>query len=198
MQEAERRIRIKAVLVMEMPENSLEYPCDDACGESCQVMDGIVEGKENMERLTYKTNGKYLNTTSEQAPPYAIDCDVDMAITKLAEYEDLEEQGKLLIVPKIKKNKTLYWVWGNEIMPVLFKRITSCVVDDKGNPHIMCEMETKKDRTFVSSYKRKPIEYTLKAGDKRYFYSGDIGKAVFLTREDAEAALKELERGKGE
>ena len=130
-------------------------------------------------------------------------CEMDahharLAIAKLAEYEDLEEQGKLLIVPKIKKNKTLYWVWGNEIMPVLFKRITSCVVDDKGNPHIMCEMETKKDRTFVRSYKRKPIEYTFKAGDKRYFYSEDIGKTVFLTREEAEAALKELERGKGE
>lgn len=111
---------------------------------------------------------------------------------RLAEYEDLDEKGRLLIVPKIKKNKTLYWVWGNEIMPVLFKRITSCVVDDKGNPHIMCEMETKKDRTFVSSYKRKPVEYSFKAGDKRYFYSEDIGKTVFLTREDAEAALKEM------
>ena len=52
-----------------------------------------------MERLTYKTNGKYLNAISEQAPPYAVDCDIDMAITKLAEYEDLEEQGKLLKLP---------------------------------------------------------------------------------------------------
>ncbi len=117
---------------------------------------------------------------------------------RLAEYEDLDEKGWLLIVPKIKKNKTLYWVWGNEIMPVLFKRITSCVVDDKGNPHIMCEMETKKDRTFVSSYKRNPVEYAFKAGDKRYFYSEDIGKTVFLTGEEAEVTLKELESGKGE
>ena len=193
MQEAERRIRIKAVLVMEMPENCLEYPCDDVCGESCQVMDGIVEGKENMERLTERTGeGQAIPRMDLKNNGH------QRCMERLAEYEDLDEKGRLLIVPKIKKNKTLYWVWGNEIMPVLFKRITSCVVDDKGNPHIMCEMETKKDRTFVSSYKRKPIEYTLKAGDKRYFYSGDIGKTVFLTREDAEAALKELERGKGE
>ncbi len=120
-------------------------------------------------------------------------CHILKMYRKLAEYEDLEEKGRLLIVPKIKKNKTLYWVWGNEIMPVLFKRITGCAVDDKGNPHIMCEMETKKDRTFVSSYKRKPVEYAFKAGDKRYFYSEDIGKTVFLTREEAEAALKGLE-----
>ncbi len=30
------------------------------------------------------------------------------------------------------------------------------------------------------------------------FYFDSIGKTVFLTREEAEAALKELERGKGE
>ena len=120
-------------------------------------------------------------------------CHILKMYRKLAEYEDLEEKGRLLIVPKIKKNKTLYWVWGNEIMPVLFKRITDWAVDDKGKPHIMCEMETKKDRTFVSSYKRKPVEYAFKAGDKRYFYSEDIGKTVFLTREEAEAALKGLE-----
>lgn len=122
-------------------------------------------------------------------------CPIQKAFEKLAEYEDLEEQGQILIVPKIKKNKTLYWIWENEIMPVLFKRITSCVVDDMGNPHIMCEMTTKKDRTFIQTYRKKPVEHTFKVGDKRYFYSEDIGKTVFLTREGAEAALKELEEG---
>lgn len=78
-------------------------------------------------------------------------------------------------------------------MPVLFKRITSCVVDDNGNPHVMCEMETKKDRTFVYAYRRKLVENTFKAGDKRYFYSEDIGKTVFIEKEDAEKALKEME-----
>lgn len=117
---------------------------------------------------------------------------------KLKEYEDLDEQGRLLIVPKIKKNKTLYWVWGDEIMPVIFKRITSCVVDDSGNPHVMCEMITKKSRTFVHTYRRKSVEHTFKAGDKRYFYSEDIGKTVFLKKEAAEKALKEMEDRKNE
>lgn len=108
-------------------------------------------------------------------------------------YEEMEEQGRILIVPQIKKNKTLYWIWGNEIMPVLFKRITSCVVDGNGKPHVMCEMGTKKDRTFVHTYRRKPVECTVKAGDKRYFYSEDIGKTVFLEKEAAEKALKEME-----
>lgn len=108
-------------------------------------------------------------------------------------HEEMEENGQILIVPQIKKNKTLYWIWGDEIIPVLFKRITSCVVDNNGNPHVMCEMMTKKDRTFVHTYKRKPIEYTFKAGDKRYFYSEDIGKTIFMTKEAAEKALKEME-----
>ena len=30
---------MKAILVMEMPENCLECPCGDGCGESCQVTD---------------------------------------------------------------------------------------------------------------------------------------------------------------
>lgn len=108
-------------------------------------------------------------------------------------YEEMEENGQILIVPQIKKNKTIYWIWGDEIMPVLFKRIISCVVDNNGNPHVMCEMITKKDRTFVHTYRRKPVEYTFKAGDKRYFHSEDIGKTVFLTKEAAEKALKEME-----
>ncbi len=111
---------------------------------------------------------------------------------RLAEYEDLEEQGKLLIVPKIKKNKILYWIWADEIMPVLFRRIVGCAVDSGGNPHVMCEMELKKDRTFVHTYRRKPVEHTFKAGEKRYFYSEDIGQTVFLTKEAAKSALKEM------
>ena len=110
------------------------------------------------------------------------------------EWKELEEQGRLLIVPEIPKNKTLYWIWSDEIMPVIFKRITSCVVDNNGKPHIMCEMVTKKDRKFIQKYRRKPIEYTCKAGDKRYFYSEEIGKTIFFARKEAESVLSELRR----
>ncbi len=78
-------------------------------------------------------------------------------------------------------------------MPVLFKGITSCVVDSAGNPHVMCRMELKKDRTFIHTYRRKPVEYTFKAGQKRCFYADDLGKTVFMEKEAAEKALKEME-----
>lgn len=106
-----------------------------------------------MERLTYKTNGKYLNTTAEQAPPYSIDCDIDTAITKLAEYEDLEEQGKLTIMA-----------------------FEICVVSE-------CNHCNHVERRIEEMWIRPEL----------LNHDG-----FYKTREEAEAALKEMERGKGE
>ena len=201
---------MKAVLVMEMPENSLEYPCDDACGESCQVMDGIVEGKENMERLTYKTNGKYLNTTSEQEPPYAIDCDIDTAITKLAEYEDLEDRlqsvygecdgllGKL--VEHIERHE------GVDLPEPVFKaRLLTDGEVDRWEEYKNLEEQNKllKLRVPIGSLVYEIYQFMgngaweIAVHKIRLEDLDKIGKSVFLTREEAEAALKGLE-GKGE
>ena len=111
---------------------------------------------------------------------------------KLSEYEDLEEQGNLLIVPDIPRNKTLYWIWGNEIMPVTYKRIVRCKVCDDRKFHIVCEIITKKDRTFTYTYRRKPVETTIPAGSSRYIYADEIGKTVFLTRKEAKIALENI------
>lgn len=117
-------------------------------------------------------------------------CHILEMCKKLAEYENLEKQGKILIVPQIPKNKTLYWMWGNEIMPVIYRGITGCVVDNNGKPHIVCEMVTTKDRIFVETYRRKPVEHIIKKGEKRYFYADDIGKTIFFTRKEAKEAPK--------
>ncbi len=156
--------------------------------------------KEKTNRMTgYDADGKLIVCEEERLLcSYGIITKDEMykimrhLAEKLAEYEDLEEQGSILIVPKISKNKTLYWIWGDEIMPVTYKRITSCVVADDGKPHIMCEMVTKKDRTFVKTYKGKLVEHTFKKGDKRYFYADDIGKTIFLMKSEAEEALKRM------
>ena len=124
---------------------------------------GIVEGKGNTERLTYKTNGKYMNTVVEQAPPYAIDCDIDTAITKLAEYENLEEQKKLLTLPCAVGDK-VFIIVGKDISKQTVKKII-----------------IREDSVIIEA-------------NKRIFNKICFGKTVFLTREEAEAALKELER----
>lgn len=102
------------------------------------------------------------------------------------EYKDAEEQGLLIKLPEIKLYKTLYWIWGNEIMPVKYMGIHHGCVDEFKKYHVVCRMHTKKDRTFIHGKK----SFTYKTGDERYFYVDDIGKTVFLTREEAEEALK--------
>nr|WP_300842251.1 hypothetical protein [uncultured Acetatifactor sp.] len=133
-----------------------------------------------MERLTYKTNGKYLNTTAEQAPPYSIDCDIDTAITKLAEYEDLEEQGKLM---------KLFCVRGDTVW-FIKSAFSFAAFPIEAKVVFVNGVDFDNDVIYSASVKD--------SGINRRFKNSDIGKTVFLTREEAEAALKELERGKGE
>lgn len=132
-----------------------------------------------MERLTYKTNGKYLNTTAEQAPPYSIDCDIDTAITKLAEYEDLEEQGKLLNLP-CKPHDKLYWISDQdedaEFSYEPIEEIEVCNIDYNGYS-LQLWFADKGAKEF-------PV-----------LEASSIGKELFYTREEAESALKELGEG---
>lgn len=82
---------------------------------------------------------------------------------RLAEYEDLEEQNRLLKLP--------------------------CAVGDM--VYVL-----RLDNTAYMMNNEKVWEIIE---DKfEIFHFDSIGKTVFLTREEAEAALKELESGKGE
>lgn len=90
---------------------------------------------------------------------------VGHAVEKLAEYEDLEEQGKLLKLP-CAVGDTVYAI----------------EVDEENFTYFHCPRK-------ISEYK-----FNLQMMD----LLGMFGKCIFLTKEAAEAALKELERGKGE
>ena len=98
---------------------------------------------------------------------------------KLKEYEDLEEQGKLLKLP-VAVGDTVYEV------QELRKRI---------QPYIVIAVHVSNCGNLYG--------WELKDGKGVYsnvngFSEYAIGKTVFLTKEEAEAALEELERGKGE
>lgn len=101
------------------------------------------------------------------------------AVDKLAEYEDLEEQNKLLKLP-CAVGDTVYEVqdFRKRIQPytIIAVHVSNC-----GN---LYGWELKDGKGVYSNVN----------GFSEY----DLGKSVFLTREEAEAALKELERGKGE
>lgn len=99
------------------------------------------------------------------------------AIDKLAEYEDLEEQNRLIKLP-CAVGDTVYRINKGKKEPII--------------PMLVIGIAIRNENELV-------IQTKDIADDNHNLYSkNSISKTVFLTREEAEAALKELERGKGE
>lgn len=97
------------------------------------------------------------------------DCEeIDAVYRRLKDYEDLEEQGRLVKLP-CKVGDTVYVIVRKNISVQKIQRAT-----------IDSEMK---------------IEFCTK---KRGFALFDIGKTVFLTKSEAEAKLKELRGGENE
>jgi hypothetical protein len=97
------------------------------------------------------------------------DCEeIDAVYRKLKEYEDLEEQCRLIKLP-CKVGDTVYVIVGKNISVQKIQRAT-----------IDSEMK---------------IEFCTK---RRGFALFDIGKTIFLTKSEAEAKLKELRGGENE
>ena len=93
---------------------------------------------------------------------------------KLAEYEDLEEQGRLLRLP-YKVGDTLYRVNKGAKEPVIMMRIIQLYIK-----------QIHKDRTVM----RIDAINDTDMGESCYLPC-DIGERIFLTREEAEAKLAE-------
>ena len=131
-----------------------------------------------MERLTQRENDKLImikQDNGEYVPAYW-DEDNFKAIKKLADYEELEEQGLLVRLP-VSIGTKVYMI----------ASMFDCVYDYdnckatqkwKCEEDIQCEYEKK-------SYYVKEIEFISIMKDS-------IGKSIFLTREAAEKKLEEL------
>ena len=126
-----------------------------------------------LERLTQKDRyGHYY--TSEKVNdriqhgelfPHAFD---GKPIDKLAEYEDLEEQGLLLKLP-CKVGDTVY-----RLIPKTYRNIEPLTIKD----FVLCENGLCFTTTKTT-----------------FYYSCDkFGEFIFLTQEEAEQALKEMEK----
>lgn len=127
-----------------------------------------------MERLTENFLGCYQikgcdNFTCEETCNNVLNCGccpISEAINKLAEYEDLEEQGLLLRLP-CKVGDTVYYRTNKYILPVEINEINISNSDVIYNGYFMkCTYE---------------------------FDNSDFGKTVFLTQVEAEQKLKEME-----
>lgn len=100
-------------------------------------------------------------------------------LTKLADYEDLEEQGRLLKLP-CKVGDTVYYISEGFVEPCTIEVIFLADYTDKnGNCSYMAEIHyDREDCPYVSTE----------------IYFTDIGKTVFLAKSEAEAKLKKIER----
>lgn len=131
-----------------------------------------------MERLTQTSNSGGVAFTFD----LDITCQPSEArkilnlATKLKEYEDLEEQGRLLKLP-CKVGDTVYCIENKEIYTCTVGKISI-----SKNNGVWVEINFPKEMPDIAA-----IEYN----------PDDIGKTLFLTKSEAEAKLKEL-RGDNE
>lgn len=137
-----------------------------------------------MERLTNRNYGEISN--AGRIIPYSThcigcideNCDcgiVEDMVKKLADYENLEEQGKLIKLP-CKVGDTVY-----------VKMAQYCKTH-------YAEAEVKDFVHFISC--GFCIVATSKYFDKQNIPFSEFGKTVFLTQSEAEEKLKELRGGK--
>ena len=130
------------------------------------------------ERLTGIHDNGYIETICSEKCPYWDRCDEGshycMAAVKyrLAELEDDLESGKIIRLP-CKVGDTVYWL-------IASKYIIECVVS-------FINISVGKKTHFTVWVKQKC------EGVENDFSSDDLDEEWFLTREEAEAKLKELQ-----
>lgn len=134
-----------------------------------------------MERLTKKNgDGNYHypkcleRCGGLETPEKCYECDFDYAVCKkLGEYEDLEEQGRLVKLP-CKVGDVVYYVCNNRVM-------SSEVLS------VIYHVEAENHGVFIRE--RLTVDFE---GIPAEIDFNTIGKTIFLTRDKAEAKLKEL------
>lgn len=123
-----------------------------------------------MERLT-KTYSDGTHGASDSLPCGENSYNYkNLLIEKLGKYEDLEEQGRLVILP-CKVGDTIYGL----------------------HKAMVCELDT--ETIGISKMPSGEILYLI---DGWELDKGDFGKTVFLTKSEAEAKLKELRGGEND
>lgn len=134
-----------------------------------------------MERLTRKERTRTGSGVSKEP---LIDRDFDILseyliniLTKLADYEDLEEQGRLIKLP-CKVGDTVYAIGFNNNKPIIYESV------------VLRILITEKEIVFDVKVDEFGINSQLK--------QSMLGKTVFLTKSEAEAKLSEMKKNESE
>ena len=146
-----------------------------------RTVDGILV-KENYEKESLKT---LYSCYGEKPNPHYTNCEEGYcAMEKLADYEDAEEQGRLVKLP-CKVGDT---VWDNDFGRPCAYTITSFSFGEC--EEYICKPVTTKEVVFYYENSSGSITGS--------FAESVIGKSVFLNKSEAEAKLKELRGGENE
>ena len=133
-------------------------------------MDRLTQKVESLGDIWLLENGrtKEMVTESNEYKEY---------FEKLAEYEDLEAQGLLLLLP-CKVGERLFVIWNANghwrIVPVDVKEISLGIYMTMKTVQVKVEQISSRGCLFK-------------------FYNNDFGEVIFHSRADAEKKLKEME-----
>nr|DAI50900.1 MAG TPA: hypothetical protein [Caudoviricetes sp.]DAM82854.1 MAG TPA: hypothetical protein [Caudoviricetes sp.] len=128
--------------------------------------------KENYEKESLKT---LYSCYGEKPNSYYSNCEEGYcAMEKLADYEDLDEHGRLIKLP-CKVGDTVYAIGFNNNKPIIYESV------------VLSILITEKEIAFNV----KVDEFGINSKLKQSMFD----KTVFLTKSEAEAKLKELRGG---
>lgn len=143
-----------------------------------------------MERLTQRIRGYAYGVEGISADKltgsyHRGEFEATACVEKLAEYEDLEEQGKLLKLPCANWMEIVFGsqevFWGIDM-------------DYIENPIREISVDNSERMTWYDGWETVVLKGADENGLDWDFSPEEIGKIVFLTREEAEAALKERKK----
>lgn len=134
-----------------------------------------------MERLTERErNVDGTGVAKEEITDGLLKPFADKILTKLADYEDLEEQGLLVRLPCKLKDK-LYHFYGIDLEDNFVDVISDEII-----------MEVVATEFVIDSYEIAIKCITDWNSPYEYLPAAEFGKTVFLTREEAEKKLEEM------
>ena len=121
------------------------------------------------KRLTIKAPSGLIHLTDDSKNG------LNQAFKKLAKYETAEEEGRLVVLP-CKVGDTVYLILNTDdfVNPIISCKIRQIIIRDYG--------------TLLSLFSTDEM-----IGHTDWYPIEDIGVKIFLTREEAEKALKEME-----
>ena len=123
---------------------------------------------------------------------------VDNLEEKLAEYETADEEGRLVVLPSRQvfesQGGIVYYIYDYEITECVNCGISICA-DGKAWICLAVDEDIFPYREPIAEFDTDPTDWCKKTTD---VLALEWGKTVFLTREEAEKALKEMEGKQGE